>query len=275
EKEFKIYKVNEPKNIVVVGGGMAGMEAARVADLHGHHVTLLEASSELGGHFIEATEAHFKKAARGVLNWEKVQIQKSNVTLKLNTPATKDVIQTLNPDALIIAVGSEYIVPHILGIEKSYTARDVIMDTQKAKGKIVIIGGGLVGTETALMLGQEGKDVTIVEMREAIALEDEPLSQIALNTELEKAHVKILVNAKVKEIKDQEIVYENSEKKKELAYDTVVAALGLSARSSLVDSLKSDNIETYVIGDAVKGRKLADCTYEAWLAVKKINGDYK
>lgn len=275
EREFKVYQVKNPKHVVVVGGGMAGMEAARVADLHGHKVTLLEAGNELGGHFIEATEAHFKKAARGVLNWEKVQLEKSKVDVRMNTAATKEMIEELKPDALIIAVGSEYIVPNILGIEKAYTAEEVIMAPDKAVGKVAIIGGGLVGTETALMLGQAGKEVTIVEMREGIALEDEPLSQIALNTELSKVNTEILVNAKVKEVTDSGIVYESQGITHELACDTVIAALGLTSRSNVVDSLKIDGLETYVIGDAKKGRKLFNCTSEAWLAVKKINGDYE
>ncbi|MBE6108457.1 MAG: FAD-dependent oxidoreductase [Erysipelotrichaceae bacterium] len=275
EKEFKPYKVAEPKHVVVVGGGMAGMEAARVADLHGHKVTLLEATGELGGHFIEATEAHFKSAARGVLNWAKTQLSKSNVDVRLNTPATKESVAALNPDALIIAVGSEYVVPKILGIEKTLTAKEVIMDPAKAEGKIAIIGGGLVGTETALMLGQAGKDVTIVEMRNGIALEDEPLSQIALNTELTAAGVKTMINTTVKEIKDGALVVEQDGEVKEVACDTAVAALGLAARKDVVESLQLEGVETHVIGDAVRGRKLANCTSEAWLAVKRINGDYK
>lgn len=275
EREFRPYKVAEPKHIVVVGGGMAGMEAARVADLHGHKVTLLEATGELGGHFIEATEAHFKSAARGVLNWAKTQLSKSNVDVRLNTAATKENVEALNPDALIIAVGSEYVVPKILGIEKTLTAKEVIMDLNKAEGKVAIIGGGLVGTETALMLGQAGKDVTIVEMRNGIALEDEPLSQIALNTELNAAGVKTMINAKVKEIKDGALVVEQDGEVKEIACDTAVAALGLAARKDVVEGLKLEGVETHVIGDAVRGRKLANCTSDAWLAVKRINGDYR
>ncbi len=274
EKEFKPYKVADPKHIVVVGGGMAGMEAARVADLHGHKVTLLEATNELGGHFIEATEPHFKTAARGVLEWQKTQLTKSNVDVRMNTKATKETVEALNPDALIIAVGSEYIVPNILGIENTMTAKEAIMEPEKVTGKVIVVGGGLVGTETALMLGQAGKDVTIVEMRHAIALEDEPLSQIALNTELAAANVKVLVNAKVKEIAPGKVVYEN-EGTKELEADTVIAALGLKARTDVVEALRLEGVETHVIGDAVRGRKLANCTAEAWLAVKRINGDYR
>ena len=274
EKEFKPYKVAEPKHIVVVGGGMAGMEAARVADLHGHKVTLLEASDVLGGHFIEATEAHFKSAARGVLEWQKTQLRKSNVDVRMNIKATKEVVEALKPNALILAVGSEYIVPNILGIENTITAKEAIMNPDNVTGKVVVVGGGLVGTETALMLGQAGKDVTILEMRHAIALEDEPLSQIALNTELQAAKVKVLVNAKVKEITTDKVIYEN-EGTKEVEADTVIAALGLKARTDIVEELKIDGVETHVIGDAVRGRKLANCTAEAWLAVKRINGDYR
>jgi len=275
ERTYQITKVCQKKNVVVIGGGMAGMEAARVADLYGHNVTLIEKTDKLGGHFIEGTKPEFKVEAKGVLEWERTQLAKSKVSVMLNTEATPELVKELKPDALIIAVGSDYIVPAIPGIEHTITAETALMETEKVADKVVVIGGGLVGAETALYLGQKGKDVTILEQLDQIVPEDEPLSQIALGVELENAKVTVKTGAKVVEIKKDGAIYEDKDgNKHEVKADTVGAALGLKARQSLAarfNGICSESF-TFVIGDAVKARKIYDCMHDAWKAVRKISG---
>lgn len=272
EREYKIHKVEKPKKVVIVGGGMAGMEAARVANLYGHEVVLIEKSDHLGGHFVEACKPKFKEEALGVLNWLKRQVEKSGVQVKMNTEATPDLIKSLKPDSLILAVGSDYIRPSIPGIERTITAEKALMDTDSVKSPVAIIGGGLVGSETGLYLAQNGHDVTILEMRPDIVPEDEPLSQIALKEALEEANVKVLTNAKVVEIGDGSVTCEREGKRETANVATAVAALGLAARRDVVEKLQGVCDETLVIGDAVRGRKLYNCTNEAWVAVRKISG---
>lgn len=275
EATYRIREARQKKNVVVVGGGMAGMEAARVADLYGHKVTLLEESDTLGGHFVEGTIPSFKAEAKGVLEWERTQIAKSRVDVLMNTRATPELVKGLKPDALVVAVGSDYILPRIPGIENAITAKAAILQPEKVGEKVVVIGGGLVGAETALYFGQAGREVAILEQLDKIVPQDEPLSQIALGVELEAAKVKVRTNAKVVDIGKDGATYEDHDgSRHEAAADTVIAALGLGARKAAVaefDGICGDG-STYVIGDAVKGRKIYDCFHEAWKAARKISG---
>lgn len=274
EREYQIHQVADKKKIVVVGGGMAGMEAARVASLYGHEVILIEKSNRLGGHFIEATEPGFKDGARGVLNWECTQIQKSNVQVMMNTSADAEFVRNLKPDAVILAIGSVYVIPPIQGIEYTITAEKALLDMESVREKVVVIGGGLVGAETALGLAKAGKDVTILEMLNDIVLQDEPLSQIAIKKELAALNARVITDAKVVRIEEHAVIYEKGEEQFSVEAKTIIAALGLKARSEMVKELKNACKYTYVIGDAVKGRKLYDCTHEAWNAVRAISGEF-
>ncbi len=274
EREYQIHKVQDSKTIVVVGGGMAGMEAARVADEYGHKVILIEKSDVLGGHFIEASEPKFKSGARGVLNFLKRMIEKSNVEVVMNTEATQDIIKSYNPDAVIIALGSKYLVPSLPGIEHTVTADQVLLNQDQYDGKCVVIGGGLVGSETALGLAKEGKDVTILEMLDDIVKQDEPLSQIAIKGELQASNAKVITNAKVTSIGENTVTYVQNGQEYTIEADVKVAALGLQARKDDVNNLSGIVKDTYVIGDAVRGRKLFNCTHDAWNVVRKISGEF-
>lgn len=274
EREYQIVPVAEKdrKNIVVVGGGMAGMEAARVARLYGHDVTLIERSDRLGGHFLEASEPAFKRGARGDLLWLERQVKKADIRILMKTEATPELLASLKPDAVILAVGSDYMVPPIPGIENTITAEKALLDQDSVKGRTVIIGGGLVGSETALGLARAGREVTILEMLPEIVNQDEPLSQIAIKGELAAANATIITEAKVTRINPDSVVFTHKGQEERVPADTVIAALGLKARTGIVEELKHVCPETYVIGDAVKGRKLYQCMHEAWDTVRKISG---
>ena len=274
EREYQINPVapEDRKKIVIVGGGMAGMEAARVASLYGHRVTLIEKSERLGGHFMEASEPKFKSGARGDLEWLVRQVEKADVEVLLKTEATAEMIRGLKPDAVILAVGSDYLIPPIPGIENTITAEKALLDKNAIKGKVVIIGGGLVGSETALGLAKEGKDVTVLEMMPDIVLQDESLSRTAIKGELAAANAKIFTNAKVTKITENAVYYSRDGQEEKADGDTIIAALGLKARSGVVKDLEGICPETYVIGDAVRGRKLYACTHEAWDVVRRISG---
>lgn len=270
EKEWAPKKVAEPKNLVVIGGGMAGMEAARFADSIGHKVTLFEKTDMLGGHFIEATRSEFKEDHRNVYNWELTQIKKSGVDVRMNTEADPEIIKSLNPDLVLIATGSEYFKLPVPGMDKALIPDQVLLNQVSVGEKIVVIGGGLVGSETALELGMQGKDVTILEMLPQIAMQDEPLSQISLMKHLAAAGVTCLTNSKVVEIKDNEVVYENAEGTHAIEADTVIAATGLRANAAAAAPYENLGCRTIKIGDAVKGGKIFDCFHNAWLAVRSM-----
>ncbi len=272
EESYKIKKVADPKKIVVIGGGMAGMESARVAEMYGHSVTLIEQSSQLGGHFIEAGEPSFKIEIKNMRKWLIRQIEKSSVEVLMGTTATTEMVKEMNPDAIIIAVGSEYIKPGIPGIENTITGAEAIMNSSATGEEVVVIGGGLVGTETALHLMEKGKKVTIIEALGELVPEDDPLSKIAIGRRIQSSNANVLLDSRVVSIGKNSVTYTSGGEEKTVNADTIVAALGLGARSKVASEFEALGVESYVIGDAVKGGKLFNCTHDAWYAVRCISG---
>lgn len=268
EKEYKVEKTQDPKKIIVIGGGIAGMEASRLADEIGHKVILFEKTNKFGGHFLEATEPEFKKEGRGVIKWLENQINKSNIDVRMSQIATEEIIKEINPDVVIISTGSNYIKLPIKGIDKALSADKVLFDPNKAGKEVAIIGGGLIGCETALFLAENGKKSTIFEMREDVAMDDEPLSQTSLKARLIKDMVDIHINSKVLEILDNGLVYNQDGETKTHKTETVVFATGLEA----ISTKEFENMapQVFKIGDAVQGRKIFECFHEAWFAVRNI-----
>ena len=267
EAAYKIRKTAQPKRIVVAGGGIAGMEAAQVADKMGHQVILLEQTDSLGGHLIEGGAPDFKEKTAGYLMWLKLQIKKSNVNVRMNTPATPELIKSLAPDALIIAVGSCYVQPSIPGIEHTLQADKVLLAGDIDANSVVVIGGGLVGSETALVLAEKGKQVSIVEMLGALVPGHEPGARAELLYRLDKAKVNIRTSCKVKEIATGSVVCENGET---IPCDVVINATGLAANSREAAVLSGIVPITYVIGDCAGARKIYNATHEAWRTVFEI-----
>lgn len=266
ERAFRITKTAGKKKIVIAGGGVAGMEAARVADKMGHQVILLERSGRLGGHLIEGGKPDFKYKMSDFLDWLSLQIQKSGVEVRLNTSATPELIRGLQPDALIIAVGSHYADPPIPGIGCTLHADKVLLEEMDAK-RVVVIGGGLVGAETALFLAGQGKQVTIIEMLGEIVPDHEPGAKAALLFRLQEENVQIYTGQKVAQITPEGVVCESGLK---VDCDMVVNATGLSANCREAAALSGIVENTYVIGDCFAARKIYNATHEAWKTVLKI-----
>ena len=271
EKDWKLKKTADPKRVVVVGGGVAGMEAARLADALGHRVTLLEKTDVLGGHFIEATQSDFKTDHAAVLKWLCTQIAKSGVDVRMKTEATPEMVKALNPDAVFVATGSKYIRIPVEGIEKALMPDDVLMKRVEVGQKVAVIGGGLVGTETALELSQQGKEITIIEMLPEIAMQDEALCRISLMKHLAAAGVTCLTNSRVTRLADGKIYFLTKEGEKTLEVDSVVAATGLRADTAVSEPFDGVCSTVVRLGDAVKGGKIFDCFHNAWLAVRNLD----
>src|SRR4030042_470661 len=149
---------------MVIGGGIAGMEAARVAAIRGHSVTLYEKNDRLGGHVLTASVPSFKKDEARLLDWYKTELDERKVKINLGKKATAELIQKEKPDVVIIATGSKSLIPDVPRInkEKVTTAIDLLLGKKKAGKVVVIVGGGLIGCETALWLAQPGKKGTMV-----------------------------------------------------------------------------------------------------------------
>lgn len=271
EKEYAPYKTTNPKNIVIIGGGVAGMEAARYASEIGHKITILEKGSELGGHFIEATMPTFKEDHKNVLLWLRTQVEKANIDIRLNTEATPELVQALNPDVVFVATGSQYVKVPVDGIENTLLPDEVLKGQVEVGEKVVVIGGGLVGAEVALDLGSQGKKVTILEMLSGIVMQDEPLSQISLLKHLAAVNVDCKTSCKVISIKNGEVFYIDSEgNTSSVKADSIVAATGLKADDAMSNKFLNVAPTVIKLGDAKQAKKIFECFHSAWNAVRSL-----
>lgn len=193
----------DKKKVVIVGGGPAGLEAARVSALRGHKVTLFETSDRLGGELLVGGMPKFKEDDLALAAYYTNELDRLGVDVRLNTLADEEKIDALKPDSLFICERSVPVVPPINGVEHAVLANEVLTNKVPAKDNVVVIGGGLVGCELALHLAQNGKNVTIVEalpdiLKSGIALP--PMNEWMLRDLLVFNKVQIIGNAKVSEI---------------------------------------------------------------------------
>ncbi len=274
EKEMTIVPTDSPKQVVVVGGGPAGLEASRVAALRGHKVTLFERENTLGGQINLACVPPFKQEFINSIKYFSRQAEKAGVDLEIGKEATPEVIENLNPDAVILATGAIPNIPaDIPGIngEQVVTAWDVLSGRATLKaGNVVILGGGSVGCETADFLAETGDNlmvgktsVTVVEMMSRVAMDMAIQTRHLLMQRLAARGVKLLTSTKVLEILNDGVkVVQDGREEKICGMDQIVLALGAKPIEDLSEKLKGKLPEVYVIGDAKKPRSLVDATAE-------------
>jgi len=276
ERESIISPAENKKSVVIIGGGPSGMEAARVAALRGHQVTLWEKGYALGGNLIPAAVPDFKQDYKLLLNYLITQIKKLGVTTRLEQEATPDLIQKMNPDVVIIATGANPIIPEIPGIqrgiekEKVVTATDVLLGKAEVGESAVIIGAGLVGCETALFLAQEGKKVTAVELYTAMR-DTCWINAMDLQERLDGANAKILTHTNVLEITDEGLIIADEEgKKSTLEADTIILAVGFEPNKEPLEALQDKLPEVYAIGDCVESRQVMSAMWEGFHTARLI-----
>ena len=271
EAHYKIRKVFRPKKVLIIGGGISGMEAARVASLVGHEVILIEKENKLGGHMIESTRQDFKSNEAELLKWIICQVEKNEIKVFLNTFATSETILREKPDALIIATGSEYIRQNVKGFQNAYLPDEILNNISLSGESAIVIGGGMAGAETALTLALANRKVTIIEMLDQIAQKHEPGTREALIQRLKQEQVCILTNHKVSEIDTGCVIASDSNGNIiKIKGDTIILALGLASRTS--SDLSGVITNTFRIGDCIEARKIYQCMHEAWnVVINKIS----
>ena len=269
ERYYEIKRAPVFKRIMVVGGGIAGMEAARIATMRGHKVTIYEKSDKLGGVVIPGSTPDFKLDDKRLLEWYKNEIKVLNIDVKFNAEVTEELVEKEKPDIVIIATGAKEIKLNIPGIEKNKvaTAVDILNDINKAGKKVVVVGGGLVGCETALYLAQHGRSVTIVEAQKDILTAGKPMphmNRIMLIDLLKKYGVNIITGSSLLEVTDEgATLIDAGYKRKTLPADTVVIAVGYRSDRELYKKLCGKIADLYIIGDAYEAVNIMDAIWSA------------
>jgi NADPH-dependent 2,4-dienoyl-CoA reductase/sulfur reductase-like enzyme len=257
ERESEVKPPEKSKRVFVVGGGPAGMEAARVAALRGHRVTLYEKQDKLGGQLLEAIVPPHKDNMKPFVEYLAGQMTKRSVDVRLGVEATDRLISEAKPDVVVLAAGVVTSVPRIKGIDGAavLTAREVL-NGGKVGDTVVIIGGGLVGCETAEYLAKQRKKVTIVEMLDEVAGVMPLALRRMLLARLDYMKVTVLRSVKCQEFMKGSLLFTNKEGQEEtIAFDTVVIAAGGRPNQTLMEGLKG---AVYCAGDCVEPRGIAE-----------------
>lgn len=265
ERNFSIQPTDRKKKVMIAGGGVGGMEAASIATMRGHDVTIYEKSDRLGGHLIEASAPEFKKDISHLLDYYKTRVKKLKIKIKLNAAVTPELVEKEKPDAVIIATGSTPIIPDIPGADKPRVVSciDGFLGKKQIGQNVVVIGGGLEGCEMAVWLAQKGKKVTIVEMLPHLVSNIHRANLVMLMDMLEDGKVRILTETKAEKITDTSVVCSGGAGKSvELPADSVIMAVGLKPERKLFSALVGKYQDVYEIGDCKEPRKIGDAIWE-------------
>jgi 2,4-dienoyl-CoA reductase-like NADH-dependent reductase (Old Yellow Enzyme family)/thioredoxin reductase len=255
------------KKVLVAGGGIAGLVAASTAADRGHEVILCEKENMLGGILNSEQAIPFKYEMYELGQSYVRQIYQKGVDVRLNTLVDEAYAEQENVDALIIALGSEPIVPPIPGIERDtvIVVNDYYHKSERVGERVVVLGGGLSGCECALHLKKEGKDVILVEMRSELAPDANIRNRPILLEELRTHKVKILTNTRGVAITDEGLLCEDGEGREVcLEADTIICAVGQRSRSAAADSLRNAAPWVRIIGDCVRPSTITNAVYEGF-----------
>ena len=273
EKEYALKRAERRKRVLVIGGGPGGLEAARVAALRGHEVTLWEKEPRLGGKMIPASVPDFKQDIRPLIEYLSNQVNKLGVKVELVKEATLGLVQQINPEVVIVATGGTSLIPQIPGIkdDKVSSAVEVLLGKKEAREIVIVVGGGMVGCETAAYLARQGKKVTIVEMMGQLIPEAiNAVSMFGLLALIKESKVKVLTKARLLEVTGKGAIVDTGGSKTELNADSVVLALGFKSESSLREHLEGRVPELFAVGDCVQPRNILYAMWEGFHASRVI-----
>ena len=274
EKDSK-FQLPTPKQkkILIAGGGVAGMQAALTAAERGHNVILCEKTNRLGGALLCEEAVSFKQKLSLYLERQARKIQDSGAEIRMNTKVTSELAESIGPDVIIAALGARPIVPtfikgidrkNVMGAEQAYVTPDMTGD------KIVVLGGGLVGTELGIYLAGLGKKVTILEMMPTLNDGGNILHAIALDVMIRKLGITLALGTKAMEITESGIIGENAEGQKYFEADTIIYAIGQRPLADEAAALSSCAPEFHMLGDCTMPKNIMNATRTAYNIVRNI-----
>jgi len=302
ENDFRVEKAVSPKKIVVAGGGPAGMEFALTAAQRGHDVTLYEKQDRLGGQVNLAEAPPGKRELHNIVSSMKSRMERGGVEVRLNSTVTREIVEEVDPDVLVVASGAAPGTLNVPGVDKPHVvnAWDVLMDRVYDIGEnVVVVGGSATGCETAhyvasmntpdsevftflmyhaaedpnhamALLHKSGRRITVIDMVDKLAANVGKTARWSLMKSLRLMGVNLMTNTKLLEITDDKVVVETGNIKQEIPADTVIMAVGAVPVNQLAREVKGNGTEVITIGDAKAPRKITDAIREGFEEAVKV-----
>jgi len=275
EREFsRLPKAESTRNVLVIGGGPAGMEAATTAASIGHNVTLLEANSELGGQLNLACIPPDKQMIQWANDWLTGEVGRQKVNVHLNCEADMDTVKSLNPDYVLFASGATPCYPSIPGVDYGVCSWDIITGKQQMphKQNVAIVGGGIVACEVAGMLIENENTVTIIEMLPSVAMNMEGTNREEMLEKLMTRNLSIKTNSIVTEITQQSVKYKIDCREEEILADMVLISVGQKpAYIELYNQIVDAGYKIRRIGDVKRPSKILDAVNQGFFAALDID----
>jgi 2,4-dienoyl-CoA reductase-like NADH-dependent reductase (Old Yellow Enzyme family)/thioredoxin reductase len=284
EAEIQILPAEEPRRVMVIGGGPAGMEAALVAAQRGHHVTLYERDDRLGGRLREAVSVPYKEEFADLIRYQQVYVERNGVSVRLNTEVTPELVAAEAPDAVVVATGADPIVPPFPGLQTTHwhTAYDLLDGKiEVTTDSAFIVGAGTAGLETAEYLARRGVNSIVVKRKPEVGGKLDPLAQAILLRRIEDLGVDVRTGVEVVRFETDQAgqttviaqPYPRQAGAQEMRFpaETVIIAMGLRATDGLADALrKQDGWQVEVAGDCVEPREALDAVWEGFEVGRRL-----
>lgn len=273
EAGIQIKPATQPRNVMVIGGGLAGLEASRIASQRGHQVALYEQEDRLGGQFHLAAQAPHKEEFLDIIRYFTLIAERAGVEIHKKTKVTPQMVLSAHPDVVIFATGGLPMKIPFEGLENTrwLMAADLLGGVEEVDtATAFVIGGGLVGLETADFLAKRGKQVTVVEMLPEVGADMDPLAKYMLLGRLKKQEVAIHTSTKVIALEKDEVLTQQEGKEVRIPFETVVMAVGVRPNRELAGALENSGMEMYVVGDALQPRKAMEAIWEGFEAALRL-----